>query len=200
MNGAVMKSAVMKSIRFVSLLFLLTAFAALAAQAQQGQAVRLQLGNLDKLEARAEESVNVTLDGKLLELAGMFLNTKKPEEAAIKELIMGLKGVYVKSFEFDKEGEYTSADVDSIRMQLSAPTWSRMAGVKSRREGESVDVYMTLEGSQLGGIAVIATEPKQLTVVNIVGTIDLEKLVRLSGKFGIPLIDIHLNKDKAPKE
>lgn len=194
-----MKSAVMKSVRFVSLLFLLSVFAAHAAQAQQG-AVRLQLDNLDKLEARAEESVNVTLDGKLLELAGMFLNTKKPEEAAIKELIMGLKGVYVKSFEFEKEGEYTSADVDSIRTQLGAPTWSRMVGVKSRREGEKVDVYMTLEGSQLGGIAVIATEPKQLTVVNIVGTIDLEKLVRLSGKFGIPLIDIHLNNDKEPKE
>jgi hypothetical protein len=199
MNGAVMKLAVMKSVKFVSLLFLLTVFAVLTAQAQQGQAVRLQLGNLDKLEARAEESVNVTLDGKLLELAGMFLNTKKPEEAAIKELIMGLKGVYVKSFEFDKEGEYTSADVDSIRMQLGAPTWSRMVGVKSRREGENVDVYMTLEGSQLGGIAVIATEPKQLTVVNIVGSIDLEKLVKLSGKFGIPLIDININT-KAPKE
>ena len=195
-----MKSAVSKSIRFVSLLLLLTVFAALAAQAQQGEAVKLQLGNLDKLEAKAEESVNVTLDGKLLELAGMFLNTRKPEEAAIKELIMGLKGVYVKSFEFDKEGQYTSADVDAIRMQLNAPTWSRMVGVKSRREGENVDVYMTLQGSQLGGIAVIATDPKQLTVVNIVGTIDLEKLMRLSGKFGIPLIDIHLNNDKAPKE
>jgi hypothetical protein len=195
-----MKSAVSKSIRFVSLLLLLTVFAAHAAQAQQGEAVRLQLSNLDKLEAKAEESVNVTLDGKLLELAGMFLNTKKPEEAAIKELIMGLKGVYVKSFEFDKEGQYTSADVDAIRMQLNAPTWSRMVGVKSRREGENVDVYMTLQGSQLGGIAVIATDPKQLTVVNIVGTIDLEKLMRLSGKFGIPLIDIHLNNDKAPKE
>lgn len=195
-----MKSAVSKSIRFVSLLLLLTVFAALAAQAQQGEAVKLQLGNLDKLEAKAEESVNVTLDGKLLELAGMFLNTKKPEEAAIKELIMGLKGVYVKSFEFDKEGQYTSADVDAIRMQLNAPTWSRMVGVKSRREGENVDVYMTLQGSQLGGIAVIATDPKQLTVVNIVGTIDLEKLMRLSGKFGIPLIDIHLNNDKEPKE
>jgi hypothetical protein len=200
MNGAVMKSVVMKSVNLVSLLFLLTVFAAHAAQAQQGQAVKLQLGNLDKLEAKAEESVNVTLDGKLLELAGMFLNSKKPEEAAIKELLTGLKGVYVKVFEFGKEGEYTSADVDAIRVQLTAPTWSRMVGVKSRKEGENVDVYMTMTGSQLGGIAVIATDPKQLTVVNIVGTIDLEKLVRLSGRFGIPSIDININNNKEPKE
>ena len=133
-----MKSVVMKSVKFISLLFLLTVFAALTAQAQQGEAVRLQLGNLDKLEAKAEQSVNVTLDGKLLELAGMFLNSKKPEEAAIKELITGLKGVYVKVFEFDKEGEYTSADVDSIRMQLSAPTWSRSgSGPRRRATGRS---------------------------------------------------------------
>jgi hypothetical protein len=196
MNGAVMKPVVMKSIKFVSLLFLFTVCAALTAQAQE---VRLQLSELDKLEARAEESVNVTLDGKLLELAGMFLNTKKPEEAAVKELIAGLKGVYVKVFEFNKEGEYTSAEVDAIRVQLRAPTWSRMVGVKSRREGENVDVYMTITGSQVGGIAVIATAPKQLTVVNIVGTIDMEKLVKLSGRFGIPSIDININA-KEPKE
>ena len=191
-----MKSVVTKTLKFISLLFLATIASLGTAQAQ---GLRLQLDNLDKLEARADESVNVTLDGKLLELAGMFLNTRKPEEAAIKELVAGLKGVYVKVLEFDKEGEYTSADVDSIRIQLREPSWSRMVGVKSKKEGENVDVYMTMTGAQIGGIAVISTAPKQLTIVNIVGTIDLEKLVKLSGKFGIPLIDIHINS-KEPKE
>jgi hypothetical protein len=192
-----MKSVLKKSIKFVSLLFLAAAASTWTAQAQD---LRLQLDNLDKLEARAEESVNVTLDGKLLEMAGMFLNTRKPEEAAIKELVAGLKGVYVKVFGFGKEGAYTSADVDSIRAQLREPTWSRMVGVKSKKEGENVDVYMTMTGARIGGIAVIATNPKQLTVVNIVGTIDLEKLVKLSGRFGVPLIDIHIDNSKKPKE
>jgi hypothetical protein len=67
--------------------------------------------------------------------------------------------------------------------------------------GENVEVYMmmTAGGGQIGGIAVIATEPKQLTVVNIVGLIDLEKLVKLSGKFGIPSIDVNIG-NKEPKE
>jgi hypothetical protein len=196
MNGVVMRSVVIKSLKFISLLLFFTAFVSLAAQAQE---VRLQLGPLDKLEARAADSVDVTLDGKLLQLAGMFLNRKDPKEAAIKELIAGLKGVYVKAFQFDKEGEYTSADVDSIRTQLRSPGWARMVGVKSKKEGENVDVYMLMAGDQIGGIAVIATDPKQFTVVNIVGTIDLEKLVQLSGKFGIPSIDINLG-GKEPKE
>jgi hypothetical protein len=191
-----MRSVVMKSLKFISLLLLLTASASWAAQAQD---MRLQLSNLDKLEARATDTVDVTLDGKLLQLAKAFLNPKDPKEAAIRELIAGLKGVYVKVFQFDKEGEYTSADVDSVRTQLRSPGWARMVGVKSKREGENVDVYMMMAGEQIGGIAVIATDPKQFTVVNIVGTIDLEKLVQLSGKFGIPSIDINLGT-KEPKE
>jgi hypothetical protein len=196
MNGAVMKSVVMKSVRFVSLLFLFAASIATTAHAQD---LRLQLGNLDKLEARATESVDVSLDGSLLRIAIPFLKDSDPKEKAIKELVAGLKGIYAKVFEFDKEGEYTTADIESIRSQLRAPAWSRMVGVRSKKEGENVDVYMTMTGSQIGGIAVIATEPKKLTVVNIVGSIDLEKLVQLSGKFGIPSIDIHLGT-KEPKE
>jgi hypothetical protein len=192
-----MKLVTKQMLRIISLLILITATASLTAQAQ---AIRIQLNNLDKLEARAAESVDVTLDGKLLNLATMFLDAKKPQEAAIKDLVAGLKGVYVRVFEFDKEGEYSMADVESVRTQLREPAWSRMAGVKSKKEGANVEVYMTMTGTQIGGITVIATEPKQLTVVNIVGIIDLEKLVRLSGRFGIPSIDINLNNNKEPKE
>jgi hypothetical protein len=184
----------MKSLKFICLLLFIAATAQWTAQAQD---VRLQLGSLDKLEARATDSVDVTLDGKLLELAKIFLDAKKPEEAAIRDMISGLKGVYVKVFEFEKEGEYSTADVDSVRTQLRAPAWARMVGVKSKKEGENVEVYMMLTGAQIGGIAVIATDPKEFTVVNIVGTIDLEKLVRLSGRFGIPSLDIKIdNKER----
>lgn len=196
-----MKLVTKQTLRIISLLILITAAASLTAQAQaQAQVVRIQLDNLDKLAARAAESVDVTLDGKLLNLATMFLDSKKPQEAAIKDLVAGLKGVYVRVFEFDKEGEYSMADVESVRTQLREPAWSRMAGVKSKKEGANVEVYMSVTGTQIGGIAVIATEPKQLTVVNIVGMIDLEKLVRLSGRFGIPSIDININNNKEPKE
>ncbi len=190
-----MKLVTKNALRVLSLLFLITTAAAWTAQAQE---VRLQLGNLDKLEPKATESVDVTLDEKLLNIAFMFLDTKKPKEAAIKDLVAGLKGIYVRVIGFEKEGEYSAADLDPVRTQLRAPAWSKMAGVKSKKAGESVEVYMAMTGSQIGGIAVIATEPKQLTVVNIVGTLDLDKLIKLSGRFGIPSIDININKE--PKE
>ncbi|PYS49397.1 MAG: hypothetical protein DMF68_10200 [Acidobacteria bacterium] len=188
-----MKSVITKSLKLTCLLFLVPLFATITASAQD---VRLQLDNLNKLESKAGNSVDVTLDGALLQLAGKFLDINKPKEAAVKEVLAGLKGVYVKSFEFDKEGVYSATDVDSIHAQLRSPGWTRMVGVKSNKEGENVEFYMMMNGNQVNGIAVIATDPKQLTVVNIVGSIDLEKLLKLSGKLGIPDLDIDLGKQK----
>jgi hypothetical protein len=191
-----MNLVINKSLRLICLLLLISCAAALTAHAQD---VKLQLGSLDKLEGRASDSVDVTLDGPMLHLAEKFLDPRKPDQAAVKELLSGLKGVYVKVFSFDKEGEYSAADVDFVRTQLRAPGWSRMVGVKSKREGDNVEVYTILSGSQISGMAVIAADPKQLTVINIVGLIDLEKLVKLSGKLGIPSLDIKIG-NKEPKE
>ncbi len=192
-----MKSVIIKSLGLAGLLVLL----ALPAQAQD---VRLQLDSLDKLEARASDTIDVTLDGALIRLALNFLDDKDPEERAVKELVMGLKGIYVKVYEFDKEGAYTAADLDPVRAQLRSPAWSRMFGVKSKKEGENLEVYMlNATGGQIGGLAVLTTENKELSVIQILGTIDLDKLIKLSGKLGIP--SIHISKEdkeagKEPKE
>ena len=154
------------------------------------QEARLDISQLDKLAARAAETVDVTLDEKLLQLASRFINSNNPQEANIKELIAGLKGVYVRVFEFEKPGEYAPADLEAIRAQLRAPGWTRIVGVISRREGQNVDVHLRLQGNDVIGLAIIASEPKELTLVNIVGPIDLEKLSRLQGQFGIPKLDL----------
>jgi hypothetical protein len=191
-----MKLAINKSLRLTCLLSLILAAAALSAQAQD---VRLRLDNLDKLEAKASKSVDVSLDGQLLRIAIAFLNPKDPKQAEIRDLVSGLKGIYVKAFEFDKEGEYAMTDVDSLHTQLRSPGWARMVGVKSNKEGQSAEVYMMMSGNQINGITVIAADKKELAVVNIIGSIDLDKLSRLSGKFGIPSLDINLG-NKEPKE
>jgi hypothetical protein len=52
------------------------------------------------------------------------------------------------------------------------------------------------------GLAIIAAEPREFTIVNIVGSIDLEDLHKLEGKFGVPNLDIQAGKkpDTAPKK
>lgn len=165
---------------------------------------RLQI-NLDHLAPNAAKVIDVNIDGALLELARGFLSEKKPNEARAKEVIAGLQGIYVKSFEFDKEGGYSPRDVEAIRTQLRAPLWSRIVGVTSKRDGENAEVYTRVEGTRIIGLAIISAEPKELTVVNIIGPIDISKLRDLEGNFGIPGLNIKIGNvrveaDKKPSE
>jgi len=178
-----MKLFITKSMRAIVAFSTLSVFAAVPAYAQDP--AKVDMSHLDKFADKADKVIDVTVDGALLRLAASFLSDKKPDEAKIKEMILGLKGVFVKRFEFEKEGEFTMADVDSIRNQLNAPGWSHVANVRSKREG-NYDVVIMSEGSVIKGLAVLAAEAKAFTVVNIVGPIDLAKLAELEGKFGIP--------------
>ena len=158
------------------------------------QTARIEVSQLEHLTAKASETVDVNIDEKLLQMtAKLFSN--KGDEAKIKDLINGLKGIYVKSFEFEQEGVFSNADVESIRVQLRNPSWNRIVGVNSRKEG-SVEVYLMTNGSQVGGLAVLAVEPKELTIVNIIGPVDLEKLSELEGQFGVPELGIEDIKPK----
>jgi hypothetical protein len=150
--------------------------------------------NIERLASKAVDTVNVTVDGALLQLAGKFLSQDDPEQKAVKSLIGGLKGIYVRSFEFAKPGEYALADLDALRKQLTAPTWARMVNVHSTRGGENVDVFLKMDKEQIAGLVVIAGEATRLTVVNIVGAIDLDQLASLSGNFGIPKLKVEPKK------
>ena len=145
--------------------------------------------SLDKLEAKASEVVNVQLDGALLQLASRFLSEKDPDEAHVKRLVGGLKGVYVKSFEFDSRDQYKESDVEEVRAQLRAPSWTRVVGARSKRDGENSEIYLKTEAGQIAGLAIIVTAPRELTIVSIVGSIRPEDIRDLGGHLGIPKID-----------
>lgn len=181
-----------KSISFLfrtgGLLFALTIFTAASAY---GQDAKLQLNHLDKLVEKADESIDINLDGVTLSLAEKALSsTRSQEEAIIKELVKQLKGVYVKRFEFEKADEYKDSDIAPLRQQLSAPGWSRIVGVTSKRGSENIEVYAMTEGEKMLGLAVLALEPKELTIVNIVGPVDLEKLIEVARYFGMPGLEL----------
>ncbi len=162
---------------------LLTALMTAAAFAQ---GARIQMDHLDRLFPNAVETIDVRIDGSLLQIASKFLDKSKTNEAQIREMLNVLKGVYVKGVEFDKDGQFSEQDVESVRQQLNAPGWSRVVGVRSKREGENVEVFLMLGNGVIEGVGVLVTDPKQLMVVNVVGPIDPEKISELRGSFGIP--------------
>jgi hypothetical protein len=147
--------------------------------------------SLDKYEVAATDSVEITVDERLLRMAATALSDKKPEERAVKELLAGLKGVYVRAFQFDREGVYQATEVEALRARFLAPEWSRVVGVRSRKYGENVDVFLSSSGSQLKGLAVVVASPRELVYVNISGDIDLVRLRELEGRFNVPKLDLY---------
>jgi hypothetical protein len=155
---------------------------------------RLTLPEFSALNQKASGSVVITLDSAMLGMAARFLDGKDPQDAATKEILGGLKGIYVRSYTFDKDFAYGSADLDAVRRQLSAPGWNRLVETRSQKTHADVDIYIMVEGNQAIGLALIASEPRQFTIVNIVGAIDLDKLHKLEGQFGVPKLDIDPTK------
>lgn len=166
----------------LAILSVLSLSAALGAEPEG----KVLLADLSALTPQASDSVSITLDAPLLSLAARFLDSDDPQDAAVRELIGGLKGIYVKSFTFEKDFVYPADAGAAVRRQLLAPAWQQIVSVHSTRERSAVDIYICQVGSRTRGLAIIATEPRQFTVVNIVGSIDLEKLHKLEGRFGIP--------------
>lgn len=149
-----------------------------------GQA--LDLGRLEKLKAKASETVNITLDGSLLQLASRFLSNDDPDEAQVKKLVAGVKRIVVRSFEFTHTGEYLDSDVDAIRSQLHDPNWKKVVEFRSKADGESADIYLRYDADHITGATLISAEPKELTIVHVEGPIDVDGLAKLAGNFGIP--------------
>ena len=166
---------------------------AFAGATVSGQDARIQFDRLKGMEAQARDVVEVNIDGKMLDLAKrvtLKIKDKDGDAKKIGEAISGLKGIYVRVYRFENENEYNMADVDQLRSQLNSPGWERVANVRSKKNNQKVDVFTMFSGDIMSGVAVIISEAKSVAVVNVIGPIDIESLVELSGKLNIPKIDI----------
>jgi hypothetical protein len=139
------------------------AFLTITAHAQEA---RIKLESLDKLASKAVEVV------------------RKEEKAK------GGDGmVYARCFEFKEAGDYKETDLQEIRAQLQTPGWSLLMKVSDKNgdsgENELAEIYVfgrTAGGDIYGGMTIIASEPKELAVVNIVGQGSIAEIMRKKNK------------------
>ena len=72
-----------------------------------------------------------------------------------------------------------------------------VSGPEAGRGNETDEIYVYTDAAgQIQGLAVISREPRELSVVNIVGTIKPEELTQLSGHLGIPKVDVKPKGDE----
>jgi hypothetical protein len=201
-----MKTKLNSWLKFLCLAVALVAAAATGAQAQQQQqqgAPKLELDNEESLAQKANELIDVNLDQNLLRIIPKKIITKTEDGKTIDigKIVGGLRGVYVRSYGFNNEGEYSEGNLARVRTQLRSPGWARLVNIIKKKADDNMrlEVYMMTSAGSIDGIAILALEPKRLTLVNIVGSIDLEQLSQLEGQFGIPELGIGTDDDKGGK-
>lgn len=179
-------------IKHLSKIALLAIFVLLPLSANaQNEPSRLRFEKLNGLETKARDVVEVNIEGKMLDLARRVMTKSKDADAQkVSQAIKDLKGIYVRVYNFENENEYNIGDIDEIRAQLNAPGWEKLANVRSKKNNQKVDVYTMFTGDVMSGLAVVVSESKSIALVNVIGPIDIDLLMELSGKMSIPKIDI----------
>ena len=183
-------------VKTIAILVAIATFGVAAA----AQGPKLRIDSLDRLEDTAAKVVDISLDEKLMGMAAKILSkaeTNDPDAQKVAKVIAGIKEIHIRSYEFDAPGAYTQADVESIRSQLKSPGWDRLVGVRNKRDGKNAEVYMLTQGQEVLGVAILVAEEKELTVVNIIGSVDIEQLgeLELDTDLGIPRIEL----ERSPK-
>ena len=175
-------------IKHLSALMLLLLAAAIQLSAQDA---RLHFEKLNQLEGKARDVVEVNIDGKLLELAKRVMAKVNDQDAKkVAQAISGLRGIYVRVYNFQNENEYNMGDIDEIRAQLQSPGWERLANVRSKKNNQKVDIFTMFSGDTMSGVAVVVSETKSVALINVIGPIDIDLLAEMSGKLNIPRLEI----------
>jgi Domain of unknown function (DUF4252) len=165
----------------VASLALLSSSNVLAAESAQ-----LKIPDFSHLSSRAVESVDITVGPFLLALASTFALESDEEGKKAKEILKGIEAVYVRSYQFAEDNVYSRDDIDKVRQQLQADQWKPIAEIRNKKNAENVDIFIALKDDKPIGFAILASEPREFTIVNVVGTIDIAHIATLQAGLGLP--------------
>ena len=163
---------------------------AVTASAQQ-----IDLKSLDKLAAKAKNKTDINMDEAMVKSAAGFLDQKKGDEALAKKTVEGLKGLYVRVYEFDRKGAYTLDDLKPVLDQLKAPNWT--AFLQSKEDGEQTEIWMHRTNGESDGILLVSAEGNEVVVINALGAARLQDLTIL-GELGNFAVNAAASKSSPP--
>ena len=141
-----------------------------------------------ELSAKATNVTEVTLGKNMLAFAAKFLDANDKDNAATRHLIEGLDGIYVRDYEFDKEGQYSMDDIQRLRSYFETSEWSPIVRERDKKSGESTDVMMKIVNGETHGMFILDVEPKELSIVLILGPVKMDDLSKLGGIGGLGML------------
>jgi hypothetical protein len=173
---------------------ILAALALAAGASAQNSPLPLPSPVEKELAARASNVTEVTLGKNMLAFAAKFMHDKDEDEAGVRQLIEGLDGIYVREYEFDKEGEYSIDQIEQLRRYFETPGWSPIVHEHERKSGETTDILVKEVNGESRGMFILSAEPRDLTIVLILGPIRVDDIAKLHGLAGLGSL-AYLDKD-----
>ena len=149
-----------------------------------------------ELAAKASNVTEVTLGKNMLGFAAKFMDGKDSDDAATRQLIEGLDGIYVREYEFDKDDEYSMDEIDKLRQYFETSEWTPIVRERERK-GESTDVMVKMINGESRGLFVLSAERRELSIVLILGPIRMDQLGALRNLGGLGVLG---DLDKSTKE
>ena len=187
----------------IMVMFLASALAFPVLAAAQGAHLKLDLGNL---ASRAKETVNISIDKTTVGWAMQGLSSKGGNADKLRELMKDLESITVQTLEFEKDkvpttDELMEAAKNALR-ELDGPQWKTVisANEKNERGNEIVRVSLWKNAAgEIDGLAVLAIEPGEIVLINVVGKIRLDQIGELGKALGHPGMLGPLGGNVAPK-
>jgi hypothetical protein len=143
------------------------------------QDTQLKLPDFRGLSAKATDSVHISLGPWLLHTVGAFMDDKDPDSEAAKKMLKSIKSIEIRSYSFANDFEYSIGDIDSVRKQLSQQGWTRLLQTHDGKNNQDVDMYISMDNERTNGFVLIASEPREFTIINIAGSFSPEDLPKL---------------------
>jgi hypothetical protein len=159
---------------------------------------------IEQLGKTAAFHTDFTFDRTTLQMASGLIDDG---DADTRRAIAKLDGVSVHLYRYAAPGQYDPRQLDVIRQQYKDAGWKHLVSKQSQPgtagpapstpgpvnsgpgpapSGEHTDLYIKFQGTDVVGMVVVQTTPRNLNVVAINGDISPIDLLHLRGHFGIP--------------
>jgi hypothetical protein len=150
------------------------------------QGAKLRLPDFQPLADKATDSVNISVSPWLLRTMTSLVDAQDADGVKTKEILGRIQSIDIRSYEFATDFVYSRQDIESVRRQLTGPGWTQLMQSHNREKGEDLDIYLSMENNRTTGFALIACEPREFTIINIVGSVSAEDLPKIENYLHLP--------------
>lgn len=144
----------------------------------------LPLGELGLFD-KDEVSMEINLGGPLLRMVAGATRGDDPDFASV---ISSLQGIQVRVFPVGAGAQDSfKGKIGRAARWLEGRGW--MSTMRVREQNSEVYIYLKEAGGKIQGLTLLAVEPKEAVVINIVGRIDPDQIGRLGQRLSMPQLE-----------